>query len=175
MLPSLYVALLSFLVGLLLHFIRLRWRPPPHRRLPPGPRGLPIFGNLHMLGTLPHRTLYDLSKNYCPIMFLKLGSIPAVIVSSPETAELILKTHDSVFARRPKIKAIKYISDGSKGLAFAPYGPQWRNARKFCTQELLMAEKIGSYGGMRKEEIGILVQQLKVVGGEVLDLGEKDW
>ncbi|CAN4103285.1 unnamed protein product [Withania somnifera] len=125
-----------------------------------------------MLGTLPHRTLYHLAQNYGPVMFLKLGNIPTVVVSSPETAELILKTHDAVFASRPRLKAVSYMTDGSKGLAFAPYGPQWRNARKFCMQELLTAEKIGSYAGMRIEEIGVLVEQLKV-GGKMVDVGEK--
>lgn len=98
-----------------------------------------------------------------------------VVVSSPETAELILKTHDAVFASRPKLKAVEYLSDGTKGLAFAPSGPQWRNARKFCTQELLTANKIESFARMRKEEIGVLVRRLKVAadGGEVVELGEK--
>ncbi|KAJ8558454.1 hypothetical protein K7X08_005220 [Anisodus acutangulus] len=169
---------LSIFIGFLFYLIHFRWRPASgkvHRKLPPGPRGLPIIGNLHMLGTLPHRTLYDLSKNYGPIMSLKLGNVPAVVVSSPETAGLILKTHDTVFASRPKLKAISYISDGAKGLAFAPYGPQWRNARKFCTQELLTTEKITSFGGMRKEEIGSLVQYLKAAAaaGKAVDLGEK--
>lgn len=128
-----------------------------------------------MLGTLPHRTLYDLAKTYGPIMFLKLGNIPTVVISTPETAELILKTHDAVFASRPKVKATSYMSDGAKGLAFAPYGPRWRNSRKLCTQELLTAEKIGSSAGMRREELRILVEQLKVLGSEdiVVDLGEK--
>ncbi|XP_060171910.1 cytochrome P450 CYP736A12-like [Lycium barbarum] len=172
---SIYIVFLSILIGFLFYLIHFRWRAAPdkiHPKLPPGPRGLPIIGNLHMLGTLPHRTLYDLSKRYGPIIFLKLGNVPTVVVSTPETAGLILKTHDAVFASRPKLKAVNYISDGDKGLAFAPHGPQWRNARKFCTQQLLTAEKIGSFGGTRKEEIGSLVQYLKV-GGEVVDIGEK--
>lgn len=65
------------------------------------------------------------------------------------------------------------MSDGTKGLAFAPYGPQWRNNRKFCTQELLTAEKIGYSAGMRKEEIGVLVEEVKGFGGELVNLGEK--
>ncbi|KAL3339557.1 hypothetical protein AABB24_028248 [Solanum stoloniferum] len=181
MLSSIYVvvAFISFLIGLLFYFIHFRWTPSApgklHQKLPPGPRGLPIIGNLHILGTLPHRTLYNLSKTYGPIMFLKLGNIPTVIISSPETAELVLKTHDAIFASRPKLKAINYMSDGTKGLAFAPYGPQWRNNRKFCSQELLTAEKIRYSAGMRKEEIGFLVEEVKGFGDElvVVDLGEK--
>lgn len=65
------------------------------------------------------------------------------------------------------------MSDGTKGLAFAAYGPQWRNNRKFCTQELLTAEKIGYSAGMRKEEIGVLVDEVKGFGGELVNLGKK--
>ena len=66
---------------------------------PPGPKPLPIIGNLHMLGKLPHRSLQALAKKYGPIMSIKLGQVPTIVVSSPETAELFLKTHDTVFTR----------------------------------------------------------------------------
>ncbi|GLT53295.1 hypothetical protein SLA2020_350530 [Shorea laevis] len=36
------------------------------KKLPPGPRGFPIFGNLHMLGELPHTIYIDLHKNMAP-------------------------------------------------------------------------------------------------------------
>ena len=47
-----------------------------------------------MLGELPHRSLKDLSDAYGPILSLRFGSVPAVVVSSPDIAEHFLKTHD---------------------------------------------------------------------------------
>ncbi|XP_050257491.1 cytochrome P450 CYP736A12-like isoform X1 [Quercus robur] len=141
--------------------------------LPPGPRSLPIIGNFHMLGSLPHRALENLAKKYGPIMSLRLGHVPTIVVSSSQTAELFLRTHDAVFASRPIFQASKIIGM-SKGIAFSEYGPYWRSLRKLVASQLLSASKIESFAPMRKELVGSLVQSLKktAVAHEVVDLSE---
>ncbi|GLJ48368.1 hypothetical protein SUGI_1021170 [Cryptomeria japonica] len=47
-----------------------------------GPFPLPIIGNLHQLGALPHRSLQRLAEKHGPMMMLKFGSVPVVIASS---------------------------------------------------------------------------------------------
>ncbi|KAL8134973.1 cytochrome P450 CYP736A12-like [Apium graveolens] len=166
-------AILSVIVGALWWFIhRVRHH---GRRPPPGPIGLPVIGHLHMLGKLPYRNLYKLSQKYGPIMSIRLGSVPTIIVSSPAAAELFVKTHDTVFASRPKSQAAEYLSYGNKGIAFAKYGVYWRNVRKFCTMELLSVAKIDSMSRLRREELGLLVESLKDAArkGEIVDVSEK--
>ncbi|KAM7260028.1 hypothetical protein ACFE04_015769 [Oxalis oulophora] len=141
-------------------------------KLPPGPRSLPIIGNLHMLGALPHRSLAKLAQKYGPIMSLKLGQVRTIVVTSPQAAELFLKTHDIVFASRPKSQASEIMSYGAKGIALTPYGSYWRNIRKVCTLELLTASKIGMFAPMRKEEVWSLVEEIKeaAMAHEIVDL-----
>ncbi|PIA39701.1 hypothetical protein AQUCO_02600269v1 [Aquilegia coerulea] len=132
-----------------------------HRLLPPGPLGLPLLGHLHLLGELPHRNLQRLAKKYGPIMTLRLGLIPTMVVSSPEWAELFLKTHDMVFASRPKSQAAEYMSYGQKNLVFSQYGSYWRNIRKLCTLELLSNSKIELFKSMRSEELSNFIELIK--------------
>ncbi|XP_030468716.1 cytochrome P450 71AU50-like [Syzygium oleosum] len=154
---------ITLTLALIAHLLlrALLWKTQSKKRLPPGPRGFPILGNLHLLGQNPHHDLHKLAQKYGPLMHLRLGLVPVIVVSSPQVAEQFLKTHDLVFASRPPHEASKYISYEQRSLAFAPYGPYWRNIRKMCTLELLSNAKINSFKSMRREEVGLLVNFLK--------------
>uniref|UniRef100_A0A0A0KJ01 Cytochrome P450 n=1 Tax=Cucumis sativus TaxID=3659 RepID=A0A0A0KJ01_CUCSA len=157
---ALIFAIISTLALLALTLL-FKFYPFKAQKLPPGPIGFPFVGSLHLLGKLPHRDFHILSQKYGPIMHIKLGLVPTIIVSSPKAAELFLKTHDLVFASRPLLEASKQMNYGQKNLVFAPYGPYWRNMRKMCTLELLSNLKINSFMPMRKHELGLLIEYLK--------------
>nr|GMD69703.1 cytochrome P450 CYP736A12-like [Ipomoea batatas] len=108
-------------------------------------------------------------------MHLRLGFVDNIIVSSPQAAELFLKTHDLNFASRPPSEAAKYMGYGQKDMVFGEYGPFWRNMRKLCTLELLSNAKINSFQSMRREELCLLIESFKqaAMKGEAVDLSAK--
>ncbi|GLJ45514.1 hypothetical protein SUGI_0958270 [Cryptomeria japonica] len=128
--------------------------------LPPGPRPWPLVGNLHLLGSLPHKALAELATKYGAIMFLRLGSVPTVVVSSPAMAKEFLKTHDLIFANRPPTSAGKYLAYQRRDVAQAPYGEYWRQIRKLCTIELLTAKRVESFRWVREEEVSVMVRSV---------------
>uniref|UniRef100_A0A453GU87 Uncharacterized protein n=1 Tax=Aegilops tauschii subsp. strangulata TaxID=200361 RepID=A0A453GU87_AEGTS len=72
-------------------------------RLPPSPPGLPVVGHLHLLGSLPHRSLRALAATYGPVMHLRLGRVPTVVACSAAAAEEAMRTRDLDFASRPRL------------------------------------------------------------------------
>ncbi|KAL8521788.1 hypothetical protein ACS0TY_012082 [Phlomoides rotata] len=76
------------------------------RKLPPGPKPLPIIGNMLQLGSAPHQTLAKLSKTYGPLMSLHLGSVYTVVVSSPEMAKQIFQINGQAFSSRHVGRAV---------------------------------------------------------------------
>nr|XP_009615258.1 cytochrome P450 CYP736A12-like [Nicotiana tomentosiformis] len=145
------------------------------KRFPPGPRGLPILGHLHLLGKNPHQDLQKLANKHGPIMYMRLGLVPAIVASSADAAEKVLKTNDHIFASRPHHEASQYMAYGQKNFIFAKYGPYWRNIRKLCTVHLLSSHKINSFQSMRKQQVQLLIDSLKREAHDriVVDLSAK--
>jgi len=128
--------------------------------LPPGPFPLPIIGNLHMLGELPHRAMAALSMKYGPLMSLRLGPALAIVVSSPEIAREFLKTHDQLFANKPPSAATKHLSYNFADIAFTPYSPYWRHMRKLCALELLSSKPLDYFRFIREEEASAMIRSI---------------
>ncbi|CAL4994524.1 unnamed protein product [Urochloa decumbens] len=127
----------------------------PKHNLPPGPWTLPVIGNLHHLITGPNiqRVICRLSQKHGPVMALQLGELPVMVVSSPQAAQEVMKTHDVSFSDRHVSATSSALSFGGNDVAFAPYGERWRQLRKICTVELLSAARVLSFRQIREEEV----------------------
>lgn len=72
-----FLWLMTFVLGFWINKKIRQWKD-----LPPGPWGLPIVGYLPFFDRKsPHLTLTKLAREYGPIYSIKMGSIPAVVLS----------------------------------------------------------------------------------------------
>uniref|UniRef100_A0ACD5XA17 Uncharacterized protein n=1 Tax=Avena sativa TaxID=4498 RepID=A0ACD5XA17_AVESA len=129
-------------------------------KLPPSPPRLPVLGNLHQLGPLPHQSLRDLARRHGPVMSLRLGMTPAVAVSSAAAARDVLRAHDPECCNRPALPGNRQLSYGFKTVAFSPYGAYWRHMRRLFAAELLGARRVRAAWAARREQVQKLVRSL---------------
>ncbi|KDP36605.1 hypothetical protein JCGZ_08421 [Jatropha curcas] len=160
------------LLLLLFPFIFLLKKKLNGKHLPPGPPRLPIIGNLHQPGTLPHYSLWQLSKKYGPVMLLQFGQVPTLIISSAEAAKELIKINDLNSCSRPRLAgtlSYNYL------IAFTPYGDYWREIKKICVLELFSAKRVQSFQSVREEEVDLFIDSILKCSSSSspVDLSEK--
>jgi len=107
-----------------------------------------------------HRKHTQSSYFYTTQKIERLGEVFTIIVSSPQYAKEIMKTHDLIFASRPKILASDILCYKSTDIVFSPYGNYWRQLRKICTMELFTQKRVNSFRPIREKELTNLVKMI---------------
>lgn len=138
------------------------------RRLPPGPAGWPIFGNMFQLGEMPHRTITDLREKHGPVVWLQLGSINTMAILSAEAATVFFKNHDHNFSNRTITETMRAHNYDKSSLALAPYGSYWRLMRRLVTVDMLVAKRINDTAPIRRRCVN---DMLSWVAKEASQLG----
>nr|BAJ89952.1 predicted protein [Hordeum vulgare subsp. vulgare] len=168
-----FVLLFKLIIG--------RYTSPTHgQQLPPGPWKLPLVGSLHHLllsrsGGLPHRAMRDLSRAHGPLMLLRLGAVPTLVVSSAEAAREVMRTHDAAFASRHLSATLDIITCGGKGILFSPYDDRWRELRRVCVHELFSQRRVLSFRPAREDEVARLLRAVSdgCRDGQAVNLSEE--
>lgn len=93
-------------------------------------------------------------------MHLRLGEVSTVVISSPDLAKEVMKTHDANFAYRPPLLASRIMSYDFTDIAFAPYGDYWRQLRKICITELLSPRRVQLFRSVREDEVSNLISSI---------------
>ncbi|MCD7464918.1 hypothetical protein HAX54_000188 [Datura stramonium] len=156
MLFLLFVALPIFLI-----FLLPKARKSGKNNQPPGPLGLPFFGNLHQYdSSSPHIYFWKLSKKYGKIFTLKFGSTTMIVVSSANLAKEVLKTQDLTFCSRPSFIGQQKLSYNGRDIVFAPYNDYWREMRKISVLHLFSHKKVQLFSPIRKDEVSRLIKRI---------------
>ncbi|XP_078575696.1 cytochrome P450 2J2-like [Branchiostoma floridae x Branchiostoma japonicum] len=98
--------------------------------LPPGPRPWPLVGNLFVLSRdAAHIQLTEWKKQYGNVFTIYYGPKPVVVLNGYDTIQEALINKGEDFSDRQR-------TNKSLGVAFAPYGPIWREQRKLTIMGL---------------------------------------
>ncbi|TKY50553.1 steroid 17alpha-monooxygenase or 17alpha-hydroxyprogesterone aldolase [Spatholobus suberectus] len=145
-----------------------------HGQLPPGPRRLPVFGNIFQLGWSPHESFAKLAHKHGPIMTLWLGSMCTVVISSSQVARDMFKNHDAVLAGRKIYEAMKGEHGSEGSLITSQYNSHWRMLRRLCTTEFFVTRRLDAMRGVRAKCIHRmlhLIQEAAESGTRPVDVG----
>ncbi|URE45592.1 cytochrome P450 [Musa troglodytarum] len=159
----------SLLIPLFLLFASLSWRwtKSVRKNLPPSPRSFPIIGHLHLIAKLPtHRALAAIAAARGPVVLLRLGSRPVLLVSSAPAAEECFTAHDVAFANRPNLLVPQMLGFVCTTMGWTPHGPHWRDLRRIYAVHLLSSAALRSSSDSRTRAVRSLAKALFLEPGD---------
>ncbi|PAN37971.1 hypothetical protein PAHAL_7G137700 [Panicum hallii] len=134
-------------------------------RLPPGPPGWPVVGNLFQVafsGKLFIHYIRDLRREYGPILTLRMGERTLVIISSAELAHEALVEKGQEFASRPRENTTRNIFSSNKfTVNSAVYGPEWRSLRRNMVSGMLSTSRLREFRHARMRAMDRFVARMR--------------
>ncbi|XP_003971492.1 cytochrome P450 2K1-like [Takifugu rubripes] len=139
------------------------------RKCPPGPKPLPILGNLLQFDLKrPYNTLMKLSKTYGSVFTVYLGPKKVVVLAGYKTVKEALIDHAEEFGERDPIMLVQNANH-EHGVLWSN-GESWKEMRRFALTNLR------DFGMGKKacenkiiEECSYLMEELKKWKGEPFD------
>ncbi|KAJ6570090.1 cytochrome P450 [Mycena vulgaris] len=115
-------------------YFKFRFHAPP---LPPGPRKLPLVGNLFSMPLHSEwETYWKWSKKYdSDVIHLSAMGTSIVVLSSLEAAEDLLDKRSAIYSDRPRGHMLELMG-GTFMFALQRYGDTWRAQRRHFHHEL---------------------------------------
>jgi len=169
---ELWLLLATLAVSLLYYLSSLR-RGADASRLPPGPRPLPLVGNLLDLRGHLHHSLARLSRAHGPVMRLQLGLTTAVVVSSRDAAREAFAKHDRRLAARAVPDAARALGFSERSMIWLPSSdPRWKALRGIVAAHVFSPRSLAAVRGVRMLKMRDLLSYLRERAGQEVDLGQ---
>ncbi|KAI0655728.1 cytochrome P450 [Cubamyces menziesii] len=131
------------------------------RKLPPGPKGLPLLGSvLQLPGTFQELKFAEWGKQYGDVVYFKVFRTPTIVLNSLEAVREVLDKRSSKYSDRPRMTLLVEVMEQTAALVSIPYGDRLRKHRKWLHDGVANKSKLTEYRDVQRREVRKLLQNL---------------
>ncbi|KAJ3898383.1 cytochrome P450 [Lentinula edodes] len=128
-------------------------------KLPPGPPGIPILGNLLQLPTTrPWLTFDKWREQYGPIVYLNIAGQNMIVLGTHKAAADLLDRRANIYSDRPDLIVLNLLTGGMHW-GFARLDDLWKRQRRGA-HEALSAQTVKEYFAYQETESVIMLHQM---------------
>lgn len=131
----------------------------PWRKLPPGPRRLPVIGNALQLSDINWLISKDCKDNFGEVMYLDAAGSPTIVINSLKPAVELLERRSTNYSDRPRLIMAQEILSKGLVMGFMNYNAIWRRQRR-AAQVALSKEAVRDFYPILTKEATLLVAAL---------------
>ncbi|KAF4586353.1 hypothetical protein EYR38_010629 [Pleurotus pulmonarius] len=128
----------TLLLGLAALTVFQRFKSIKRLPLPPGPKRVPLLGNLFQL---PRRNGWLQFKQWSKqfgsdILYLDVAGVSVIVLNSTDVANELLSRRSSIYSSRPHAVMLTELSGCDWAFATMPYNDYWKQCRRIFTKQL---------------------------------------
>ncbi|KAF9468079.1 cytochrome P450 [Collybia nuda] len=155
------LAVISLVLTLIIvGYRRLRIYPPHGTKLPPGPKGLPIVGNvLDMPKETAWLTYANWATTYGEVVYVEVFGSPLIILNSMKATAELFEKRSANYADRPPMVMANELMGWGWNLGHMRYSDWWRRHRKMFHQ-FFQPRSLPNYHEVQLEATSTLLRQL---------------
>ncbi|KAI0819811.1 cytochrome P450 [Trametes gibbosa] len=125
----------------------------PRARLPPGPRAIPLLGNVHQLPMdYQQKTLGEWTKQYGDVVYAKLFQRPILVLNSLRAAQDLLEKKSSKYSGRPRLILLSELMGWDNVITHMPYGDRFRKHRRWMHDNFQTKDALLGYRPVQRRE-----------------------
>jgi cytochrome P450 len=132
---------------------------------PPGPKGVPVFGNSNQYSKDPFSFITACAEAYGDVIKFDLGPMPVYMLTNPDDIEQVLVSEDAKF-RKPQFQDDAMGDLLGNGLLLSD-GAEWRRQRELA-QPAFNPARIATLGEMMSEKTESMLADWE--DGDVVDI-----
>ncbi|KAJ7600505.1 cytochrome P450 [Mycena floridula] len=131
------------------------------RRYPPGPKGLPLVGNItDMPVSQQWLEFAKMGREYGGITYLNILGMPIIILNDPKFAQEILERNAKISSDRVVLTMGGKLLGLDESAPLIQYGDTWIQQRRLFTQFMGSPAKVQSFGHVFQHETNIYLKNI---------------
>ncbi|KAF8516538.1 putative CyP450 monooxygenase [Hysterangium stoloniferum] len=152
---------ISLVIVVLAHIVSNRRRIPRGLKLPPGPPGNLLVGNVADLPAFNEwKTYGKWAKEYGDLVYLRVLGTSILFVNSNNMAQELFEKRSKIYSDRPALTMLHELMGFDWGLPVMPYGESFRHHRR-VTQRKLTSGSLLEYRPIQLKNARHLLQRLE--------------